>query len=66
MSKRASDGRSQKDSPTTEEAAAPPLLSEKLIAQLQGAVITAQRRRKSDPSDTSANATVAPIPLQDP
>lgn len=65
MSKRASDGRSQKD-PTTEEAAAPPFLSEKLIAQLQGAVMAAQRRRKSDPSDTSANTTVAPTSLQDP
>jgi hypothetical protein len=66
MSKRASEGRPEKDRPTTEEAAAPPLLSEKLIAQLQGVVVAAQRRRKSDPSDTSANATVAPIPLQDP
>lgn len=30
---------------------APPLLSEKLIAQLQGAVIAAQRKRKHDAGD---------------
>jgi hypothetical protein len=30
---------------------APPLLSEKLIAQLQGAVIAAQRKRLPDPVD---------------
>jgi hypothetical protein len=65
MSKRASDGRSQKDRPTTEEAA-PPLLSEKLIAQLQGAVSAAQRRRKSEPNDTSGNGALKQIAPPDP
>jgi hypothetical protein len=54
MSKRTSDGKSLKDRPMTEESPPPPL-SEKLIAQLQGAVNAAQRRRKSDPNDASAN-----------
>jgi hypothetical protein len=47
MSKRAKDPESKRNRPTTEESA-PPLLSEKLIAQLQGAVRTAQRKRMSD------------------
>lgn len=65
MSKRASDGSGQKDRSMTEEAA-PPLLSEKLVAQLQGAVRAAQRRRKSDPNDPSANGAVNHISLPDP
>ena len=65
MSKRTYDGTSRKDRPPTEEAA-PPLLSEKLIAQLQGAVSAAQRRRKPDPGEASANQAVDQIPLPDP
>ena len=65
MTKRTYDGRSQKDCPATEEAA-PPLLSEKLIAQLQGAVSAARRRRKSDPDDASANEAADQISLRNP
>ncbi len=63
MSKRTNEG--TKDRPTTEEAA-PPLLSEKLIAQLQGAVSDARRRRKSDPDDASAIEAVDQIRLPNP
>jgi hypothetical protein len=38
------------------EEAAPPFLSEKLIAQLQGAVIAAQRKRIPKPIDTAGRA----------
>jgi hypothetical protein len=44
MTKRANGREPQKTCPTTEESA-PPLLSEKLVAQLQGAVSAAQRKR---------------------
>jgi len=44
MPKKMSDGASMTDGPTPGEIA-PPLLSEKLIAQLQGAVEAAQRKR---------------------
>jgi hypothetical protein len=44
MSKRANGRESKKNCPTTEQSA-PPLLSEELIAQLQGAVSAAQRKR---------------------
>jgi len=55
MSNRASDGRPKKDLPMTEEAT-PPLLSEKLIAQLQGAVGAAQRKRMPDPNNEHLRA----------
>jgi hypothetical protein len=54
MSKRVSDDRPKKDRPMTEEAT-PPLLSEKLIAQLQGAVDAAQRKQLPQPNDASAS-----------
>ena len=54
MSKRVSDSRPLKDRPMTEEGP-PPLLSDKLITQLQAAVSAAQRRRKSDPNDACAD-----------
>jgi hypothetical protein len=44
----------EKDRPMTEEAT-PPLLSEKLIAQLQGAVDAAQRKQLPQPNDASAS-----------
>ncbi len=50
MPKISPDGKPRKDRPTTEEAT-PPLLSKKLIAQLQGAVRAAQRKRMADPGD---------------
>jgi hypothetical protein len=53
MAKRAKDPESKRSRPTTEESA-PPLLSEKLIAQLQGAVGAAQRKRMSGPNEASA------------
>jgi hypothetical protein len=53
MSKLADGGEPKKVRPTAEESS-PPLLSEKLIAQLQGAVSAAQRKRMSDPHDASA------------
>jgi hypothetical protein len=51
MSKSAHDGKSKQRRTTPESA--PPLLSEKLIAQLQGAVSAAQRKRNPQPSDAS-------------
>lgn len=54
MAKKSPDGRPRKDPPTTEEAT-PPLLSKKLIAQLQGAVRAAQRKRMPDPNDAPAS-----------
>jgi len=47
MSKRVNDGEPKKDWPKSEEAS-PPLLGEKLIAQLQNAVRAAQRGRVPD------------------
>ena len=44
MSKRANGGKPKTDGPITGEKA-PPLLSEKLIAQMQSAVSAAQRKR---------------------
>jgi hypothetical protein len=40
----------------------PPLLSEKLIAQLQGAVEAAQRRRTAQPAHASDTEKAAPDP----
>lgn len=53
MSKTVSDGRLKQDHPMIVENA-PPLLSEKLIAQLQGAVSTALRKRMGAPKDETA------------
>jgi hypothetical protein len=54
MSKRTPEGRpKQSDSIVGEPA--PPFLSEKLIAQLQGAVTAAQRKRMSHPIDKRGN-----------
>jgi len=54
MSKRAGNGSRKKGQPVTEEAS-PPLLSEQLIAQLQAVVSAAQRKRLSEPYDSSAS-----------
>lgn len=56
MPKKAGDDRAEKDAPRTEQAA-PPLLSEKLIAQLQHAVAAARRKRTPAAEDASANGT---------
>jgi hypothetical protein len=53
MSKTVSDGRLKKDRPMLVENA-PPLLSEKLIAQLQGAVSNALRKRMPASKDAPA------------
>jgi hypothetical protein len=53
MTKTTSDGKPKKGRPMT-EGATPPLLSEKLIAQLQGAVSAAQRKRMPESNDASA------------
>jgi hypothetical protein len=52
MPKRTSDERHD-DSHESAEEAAPPFLSEKLIAQLQGAVSAAQRKRIPKPMDNA-------------
>jgi hypothetical protein len=52
MPKRASDERHDKSRMSAEEAP-PPFLSEKLIAQLQGAVSAAQRKRIPKPNDNA-------------
>ena len=52
MPKRTSDERHDKSHMSVHEAP-PPLLSEKLIAQLQGAVSAAQRKRTSKPVDNA-------------
>ena len=52
MPKRTSDKKSKKSRPKFAEPI-PPLLSEELIAQLQGAVNTARRKRMRDPIDES-------------
>jgi hypothetical protein len=62
MSKRAKDSESKRSRPRTEESA-PPLLSDKLIAQLQGAVSAAQRKRTSDPNEASAPAASSHGPI---
>jgi hypothetical protein len=54
MSKETNDGRAKQRRLKTEQAAPPPL-SEKLIAKLQIAVSAAQRKRMSDPDDASAS-----------
>jgi hypothetical protein len=54
MSKTVSDGRLKKDRPMIVENA-PPLLSEKLIAQLQGAVSSALRKRMTAPAARSVD-----------
>jgi hypothetical protein len=53
MTKKASGSEPKKDRPTTTEAS-PPLLSEKLIAQLQNAVCAARSKRIVDHDDASA------------
>jgi hypothetical protein len=62
MSKKTSEGASRNTGPT---GGTPPLLSEKLVAKLQGAVEAAQRKRRSQYSyaahpgdDSSANPGV--------
>ena len=54
MSKGTYDGRPQEGCPMTDEAAPPPL-SEELIAKLQNAVSAAQRKRMSDPDNASGS-----------
>jgi len=53
MSKRENAYGPKKDRPMPGEAA-PPLLSDKLIAQLQNAVSAAQRKRMPDRNDSTA------------
>jgi hypothetical protein len=55
MSKKANGGEPKRDRPMTGEAS-PPHLSEKLIAQLQGAVRTAQRKRIPNPNNVTARS----------
>jgi hypothetical protein len=55
MSKRENGCDPKKDRPMPGEAA-PPLLSDKLIAQLQNAVSAAQRKRMSDRNDSTAGS----------
>jgi hypothetical protein len=50
MSKKLHDDRSKQSASNAREPT-PPLLSERLIAQLQGAVTAAQRKRMTHPSD---------------
>jgi hypothetical protein len=54
MSKRTREGEPQQ-SDSNVGAPTPPFLSEKLIAQLQGAVTAAQRKRMSHPIDKREN-----------
>jgi hypothetical protein len=54
MFKRTRDGRPKRASGIAGEPT-PPLLSEKLIAELQGAVNTAQRKRMPDSYDKGEN-----------
>jgi hypothetical protein len=49
------DGKPKQSSSNVGEPPAPPFLSEKLIAQLQGAVEAAQRKRMTHPADTREN-----------
>jgi hypothetical protein len=55
MPKRTSDERHDKSHMSAEEAS-PQFLSEKLIAQLQGAVSAAQRKRMPKPIDSADRA----------
>jgi hypothetical protein len=55
MPKRENGYEPKKDRPMPREAA-PPLLSDKLIAQLQDAVSAAQRRRMPDLNDSTAGS----------
>jgi hypothetical protein len=57
MSKRARNENGKKGQPETQEAP-PPFLSEELVAQLQAAVNAAQRKRLSEPCDSSASRSV--------
>jgi hypothetical protein len=57
MPKRTGDERHDKSRVSAEEAP-PPFLSEKLIAQLQGAVSAAQRKRIPKPIDNAERAAV--------
>ena len=50
MPKRTSDEKDDKSHVSSERQAPPPFLSEKLIAQLQGAVSAAQRKRTPKPN----------------
>jgi hypothetical protein len=52
MPKRTNGGSPKKDPPII-DGPTPPLLSEKLIAQLQGAVRAAQRKQMPAPTDES-------------
>jgi hypothetical protein len=55
MSKRENAGEPKKDRPMPGQAA-PPLLSDKLIAQLQNAVSAAQRKHMPDRDDSTARS----------
>jgi hypothetical protein len=55
MAKRAKGSEPKKDRPTATEAS-PPLLSERLIAQLQNAVGAARSKRIADRNDVSAGS----------
>jgi hypothetical protein len=55
MAKTANGSEPKKHRPTTTEAS-PPLLSEKLIAQLQNAVCAARSKRISNRDDASARS----------
>jgi hypothetical protein len=55
MSKR-ENGYKPKKTPPMPREAAPPLLSDELIAQLQNAVSAAQRKRMSDRNDSAAGS----------
>jgi hypothetical protein len=56
MSKRENGCKPKKTRPMPREAA-PPLLSDELIAQLQNAVRAAQRKRMSDRNDSTARSS---------
>lgn len=55
MSKRENGCEPKKNRPMPKQAA-PPLLSDKLIAQLQNAVSAAQRKRMPDRNDSTARS----------
>jgi len=60
MSKRTREGRPEQSDSNLGEPI-PPLLSEKLIAELHGAVNAAQRKRMSHPVDKRENRSAARI-----
>jgi hypothetical protein len=57
MLKKTRDGKPKQSSSNAGEPPAPPFLSEKLIAQLQGAVNAAQRKRMTHPIDNRENSS---------